>query len=86
MMDPANGAVGCYARIEFGQYGLVLAFTGEALYSAHTALSRHTDLSTAVSAAPLTRHRELRAALRHAQAGHRLGLPEHVSIGTTRRS
>jgi hypothetical protein len=34
MMDAANGAVGCPAPIQEPQYGLVLAFTGEALYSA----------------------------------------------------
>jgi hypothetical protein len=34
MMDAANGAIGCPAPIQEPQYGLVLAFTGEALYSA----------------------------------------------------
>ncbi len=34
MMDPSNGAVGCPDPTENGQYGLVISFTGEALYSA----------------------------------------------------
>ena len=34
MMDAANGAVGCTPH-PVGQYGIVLAFTGQALYSAH---------------------------------------------------
>ena len=36
MMGTANGAVGCDAPHPMGQYGIVLSFTGEALYSAHT--------------------------------------------------
>ncbi len=39
MMAAANGAVGCNAPHDVGQYGLVLAFTGQALYSAHTRTS-----------------------------------------------
>jgi hypothetical protein len=34
MMDAANGAIGCPDPIQEPQYGLVLAFTGKALYSA----------------------------------------------------
>lgn len=39
MMAASNGAVGCDAPHPVGQYGLVLSFTGEALYSAHTSSS-----------------------------------------------
>ena len=35
MMAPENGAVGCSAPHPVGQYGIVLSYTGEALYSAH---------------------------------------------------
>ncbi|MBM3118128.1 MAG: hypothetical protein FJ006_01000 [Chloroflexi bacterium] len=35
MMDAINGAVGCMAPHRDPQYGLVVSFTGEALYSAH---------------------------------------------------
>jgi hypothetical protein len=35
MMAATNGAVGCNAPHEVAQYGLALAFTGQALYSAH---------------------------------------------------
>jgi hypothetical protein len=35
MMDVANGATGCNAPDQVWQFGLVLSFTGEALYSAH---------------------------------------------------
>jgi hypothetical protein len=35
MMAAINGAVGCNAPHPVGQYGIVLAFTGQALYSAH---------------------------------------------------
>jgi len=36
MMADSNGAVGCNAPHPVGQYGIVLAQTGQALYSAHT--------------------------------------------------
>jgi len=36
MMDVANGAIGCNAPDQVWQFGLVISFTGEALYSAHT--------------------------------------------------
>jgi len=38
MMAATNGAIGCPsgAPHQLGQYGIVLAFTGQALYSAHT--------------------------------------------------
>jgi len=35
MMAIANGAIGCDAPDQVWQFGLVIAFTGEALYSAH---------------------------------------------------
>ena len=36
LMSTANGAVGCNAPNDVGQFGIALAFTGSALYSAHT--------------------------------------------------
>ncbi|MGB8706515.1 MAG: hypothetical protein WCD72_01000, partial [Dehalococcoidia bacterium] len=46
MMDVANGAVGCPHRV--GQYGIVLAFTGQALYSAHRSLLDQTPITNNV--------------------------------------
>ena len=43
MMNASNGAVGCEAPHPVGQFGLVLAFTGQALYSAHTYYSEETE-------------------------------------------
>jgi hypothetical protein len=46
MMADTNGAVGCNAPHAVGQYGIALAFTGSALYSAHTFLSYSNDEHT----------------------------------------
>ncbi|MGB8707330.1 MAG: hypothetical protein WCD72_05190, partial [Dehalococcoidia bacterium] len=48
MMAASNGAVGCYAPHAVGQFGIALAFTGQALYSAHRSLLDQTPITNNV--------------------------------------